>query len=157
MQGGKMTASLRKLQQMAIFTGLFSSGGCVVMYNVVMQKSFARMQHYLQALEHLKNNPAALEALGASPLKVHNIQLTDRNNHVDTERTQLMLERLCHRVASPAHVKRDQRWAFQQVSSGLGARVPLQGNRVGYQLIWRRKSIALTRRTRNSKKGVFIL
>uniref|UniRef100_A0A8C2Y4V9 Uncharacterized protein n=1 Tax=Coturnix japonica TaxID=93934 RepID=A0A8C2Y4V9_COTJA len=131
-----MTASLRKLQQMAIFTGLFSSRGYVVMYNVVMQsKSWS---------------------LGASPLKVHNIQLTDRNNHVDTEITQLMLERLCHRVASPAHVKRDQLWAFQQVSSGLGARVPLQGNRVGYQLIWKRKSVALTRRTRNSKKGVFI-
>lgn len=34
-----MPASLRKLRQMAIFMGVFSGGGCVVMYNLMQSKS----------------------------------------------------------------------------------------------------------------------
>ncbi|RLW11513.1 hypothetical protein DV515_00001816, partial [Chloebia gouldiae] len=119
--GGKMPASLRKLQQMAVFMGLFSGGGCIVMYNL-MQKSFARTQYYQQALEQLNSNPDALEVLGAPPLKVHNIHLTDGSNRVDTERARVTLGGRCHRAAS-----RDVSWCLQDVTLELrdGQNIPI--------------------------------
>uniref|UniRef100_UPI00398F5EF2 cytochrome c oxidase assembly factor 1 homolog n=1 Tax=Pristiophorus japonicus TaxID=55135 RepID=UPI00398F5EF2 len=77
-----MPVSTRGLQQMAIYLGIVSGGGCAVMY-YLMQQNFAKSEYYKLAIEELNKHDRALVALGAPPLQVRNIKLSDRNNRVD--------------------------------------------------------------------------
>ncbi|XP_059828355.1 cytochrome c oxidase assembly factor 1 homolog [Hypanus sabinus] len=77
-----MPVSTHALQQMAIYLGIVSGGGCAVMY-YLMQQNFAKSEYYKLAIEELKKSDVALDALGAPPLQIRNIKLTDRNNRVD--------------------------------------------------------------------------
>ncbi|XP_051872648.1 cytochrome c oxidase assembly factor 1 homolog [Pristis pectinata] len=49
----------------------------------LIQQNFAKSEYYKLAIEELKKNDVALAALGAPPLHIRNIKLTDRNNRVD--------------------------------------------------------------------------
>ncbi|XP_069581890.1 cytochrome c oxidase assembly factor 1 homolog [Brachyistius frenatus] len=77
-----MRVSTSQLQQLTIFTTLLAGGGGVTMYHL-LQKKFSQSDYYKLALEELEACPVAMESLGAPPLKVHNIHLTDRHNRVD--------------------------------------------------------------------------
>ncbi|XP_067861908.1 cytochrome c oxidase assembly factor 1 homolog isoform X1 [Heptranchias perlo] len=77
-----MPVSTSALQQMAIYLGIVSGGGCAVMY-YLMQQNFAKSEYYKLAIEELNKHDRALDALGAPPLQVRNIKLTDRSNRAD--------------------------------------------------------------------------
>ncbi|NXE06416.1 COA1 factor, partial [Lophotis ruficrista] len=56
-----MPASLRKLQQMAVFMGLFSGGGCIVMYNLMQTvQSGGATRWLLLALLQYRWQPSGL-------------------------------------------------------------------------------------------------
>ncbi|KAK0155395.1 Cytochrome c oxidase assembly factor 1 [Merluccius polli] len=77
-----MRVSTTKLQQLTIFTTVLTGGGIGTMY-YLMQKNFAKSEYHRLALARLEMSPAAMEGLGAPPLKVHNIHLFDRDNRID--------------------------------------------------------------------------
>ncbi|XP_026135223.1 cytochrome c oxidase assembly factor 1 homolog [Carassius auratus] len=85
-----MSRSTSLLQQMTIFMTVVTGGGCAMMY-YLMQKNFAKAEYYRLALEQLKNNSTAMASLGAPPLKIHNIHLTDRHNRIDHSSAQLKI------------------------------------------------------------------
>ncbi|XP_043937383.1 cytochrome c oxidase assembly factor 1 homolog [Protopterus annectens] len=85
-----MPVSVRALQQMAIYLGIMTGGGCAVMY-YLMQKNFARSEYYRLAMEQLNSHHIALERLGAPPIKAHNIRFTDRSNRIDKSVAQIKI------------------------------------------------------------------
>ncbi|KAM6948289.1 cytochrome c oxidase assembly factor 1 homolog [Aplochiton taeniatus] len=85
-----MRVPTSKLQQMAIFTTLLTGSGVGTMYYLI-QKGFSRSDYHRLALERLEANPVAMESLGAPPLKVYNIHLSDRHNKVDHQMAQIKI------------------------------------------------------------------
>ncbi|MCI4377891.1 hypothetical protein PGIGA_G00208810 [Pangasianodon gigas] len=85
-----MSRSINHLQQMTIFVTVVTGGGCGVMY-YLMQKNFAKSEYYRSAVEQLNDHSTAMANLGAPPLKLHNIHLTDRYNRVDHSIAQLKI------------------------------------------------------------------
>ncbi|KAJ8012077.1 hypothetical protein DPEC_G00064940 [Dallia pectoralis] len=85
-----MRISTSKLQQMAIYTTVLTGAGCGTMY-YLMQKNFSRSDYHSLALEKLKANQSAMDCLGAPPLKIHNIHLSDRYNRVEPYAAQIKI------------------------------------------------------------------
>ncbi|XP_061549753.1 cytochrome c oxidase assembly factor 1 homolog isoform X2 [Phycodurus eques] len=86
----KMRVSTAKLQQLTIFTTLLTGGGIGTMY-YLMQKKFAESDYHQVALQKLEACAVAMESLGAPPLKIHNIHLTDRHNRIDQQTAQIKI------------------------------------------------------------------
>ncbi|CAN9502963.1 unnamed protein product [Ophioblennius macclurei] len=85
-----MRVSTSHLQQLTIFTTMLTGGGVTTMY-CLMQSKFAQSEYHKLAVQELESSPLAMESLGAPPLKVHNIHLTDRDNRVDQRSAQLKI------------------------------------------------------------------
>lgn len=78
------------LQRLAVFTTVLTGGGVATMY-CLMQNKFAESAYHREAVRQLESCPRAMESLGAPPLKVHNIHLTDRGNRIDQHSAQLKI------------------------------------------------------------------
>ncbi|XP_076601063.1 cytochrome c oxidase assembly factor 1 homolog [Chaetodon auriga] len=85
-----MRVSTTQLQQLTIFTTVLTGGGIGTMY-YLQQKKFIESDYHGLALQKLEACRAAMESLGAPPLKVHNIHLTDRNNCITQHTAQLKI------------------------------------------------------------------
>ncbi|KAM4706163.1 cytochrome c oxidase assembly factor 1 homolog [Rhinophrynus dorsalis] len=126
-----MPIPLKNLQQMALYLGVVSGGGCALMY-YFMQKTFAKKEYYLAALEKLNSQSQALEILGAPPLKVHYLRLTDQMNRVNQSTAQIKIPVSGALSAGYLYTKsvRDSmnnRWQLQEVILQLnnGQRIPI--------------------------------
>lgn len=53
-------------------------------------EQFSKADFYKLALQKLEACPVAMERLGCPPLKVHNIHLSDRTNHIDGQTAQVL-------------------------------------------------------------------
>uniref|UniRef100_UPI0037E8F640 cytochrome c oxidase assembly factor 1 homolog isoform X1 n=2 Tax=Semicossyphus pulcher TaxID=241346 RepID=UPI0037E8F640 len=86
----EMRVSTSHLQQLTIFTTVLTGGGIGTMY-YLQQKRFSESDYHRLALQKLEDCPLAMESLGAPPLKVHNIHLSDRHNRVDPHTSQIKI------------------------------------------------------------------
>ncbi|XP_049930833.1 cytochrome c oxidase assembly factor 1 homolog [Epinephelus moara] len=85
-----MRVSTSQLQQLTIFTTVLTGAGIGTMY-YLMQKKFVESDYHRLALQKLEACSVAMESLGAPPLKVHNIHLTDRNNRIDQRTAEIKI------------------------------------------------------------------
>ncbi|XP_029308650.1 cytochrome c oxidase assembly factor 1 homolog [Cottoperca gobio] len=85
-----MRISTSQLQQLTLFTTVLTGGGVGTMY-YLLQKNFAESDYHRLALQKLEACSVAMESLGAPPLKVHNIHLTDRNNCINQRTAQIKI------------------------------------------------------------------
>ncbi|KAF6714596.1 Cytochrome c oxidase assembly factor 1-like [Oryzias melastigma] len=85
-----MRVPIHHLQKLTIFTTILTGGGVGTMY-YLMQKNFAGCEYHRLAVRQLEACPVAMESLGAPPLRVHNIHLTDRYNRVDHQAAQIKI------------------------------------------------------------------
>ncbi|KAM8967051.1 cytochrome c oxidase assembly factor 1 homolog [Pelodytes ibericus] len=126
-----MPIPLKNLQQMALYLGVLSGGGCGLMY-YFMQKTFEKKEYYLSAIEKLNSQTEALEVLGAPPLKVHFLRLTDKHNHVDPSTAQIKIPVSGSRSAGYLYTTSikdsfSKRWNLQEATLQLnnGQRIPI--------------------------------
>ncbi|XP_076829785.1 cytochrome c oxidase assembly factor 1 homolog [Brachyhypopomus gauderio] len=111
------------LQQLTIFITMVTGGGCAVMY-YLMQKNFANSEYHRLAVEQLIAHSSAMASLGAPPLKVHNLHLSDRHNRVDLTSAQLKIPVTGSRMGGYLYTTsvRDavmKRWCLRQVTLQL--------------------------------------
>lgn len=86
----RMSRSTNLLQQLTIFFTVVTGSGCTMMY-YLMQRNFAKSEYYRLAVEQLNNNSTAMASLGAPPLTIRNVHLTDRHNRVDQSSARLKI------------------------------------------------------------------
>lgn len=65
------------------------------LFSAISSENFAGSEYHQLAVRQLKACPVAMESLGAPPLRVHNIHLTDRYNRVDHQAAQVQSVRGC--------------------------------------------------------------
>lgn len=85
-----MRIPTRKLQQLTLYSTVLTGGGIATMYYLI-QRKFADSEYHRLAVQKLEACPIAMESLGAPPLKIHNIHLTDRSNRVDQQKAQIKI------------------------------------------------------------------
>ncbi|XP_063308196.1 cytochrome c oxidase assembly factor 1 homolog [Pelobates fuscus] len=126
-----MPIPLKNLQQMALYLGVVSGGGCGLMY-YFMQKTFAKKEYYLSAIEKLNSKTEALELLGAPPLKIHFLRLTDKYNHVNPSAAQIKIPvsgtiSAGYLYTTSVRDSFSKRWDLQEVTLQLnnGQKIPV--------------------------------
>ncbi|XP_066440865.1 cytochrome c oxidase assembly factor 1 homolog [Eleutherodactylus coqui] len=131
-----MPVPWKNLKELAIFLGIFSGGGCTLMYFLI-QKSFSQRDYYLRALQKLESQSDVLEMLGAPPLKVHNLRLLDKYNRVDKTTAQIKIPvsgatRGGYLYSKAVKDQVHQRWNLQEVMLKLnnGVSVPIYNSDV---------------------------
>ncbi|XP_072296406.1 cytochrome c oxidase assembly factor 1 homolog [Eucyclogobius newberryi] len=113
-----MRISTKKLQELAIFTTVVTGAGVGTMY-YLLQKRFSGSEYHRLALQKLEACSLAMESLGAPPLKVYNLRLTDRQNQVDQHWAQIKIPVRGSKsggyvYASSRRDAADNRWSLKQ-------------------------------------------